>query len=168
MRPIVASVSRISRTNMARRRTKPKPKPADMWRGKERCKLYSTKDWQDKSARQLSIMPLCEYHARLGQYVPASIADHIIPHKCDPELFWQGKLQSLCNDCHASVKRRLEKAKERCLRDKHPQPCTYEHCIRQVIGHNAKGFPVHTDDEMPAEFVKLMQDNATDRGWSMT
>lgn len=31
---------------------------------------------------------------------PAIIADHVIPHKGDEELFWHGALQSLCEPCH--------------------------------------------------------------------
>jgi hypothetical protein len=43
-----------------------------------------------------------------GKVVPAEIVDHIIPHKGDINLFWLGKLQSLCATCHSSTKQQLE------------------------------------------------------------
>lgn len=150
---------------MTRRKTK--PKRAATWQGQDHCKFYDELRWQKKRSRQLTLMPLCEYHARLSQYVPATVADHVIPHKCDATLFWQGKLQSLCYDCHASVKRKLEKARERCLKEQHPQPCSYDECVRKLIGYSAKGFPAYTDSEIPAEFLKLMQDNAAAMGWTV-
>ena len=38
----------------------------------------------------------------------ATVADHITPHRGDPILF-EGPLQSLCKECHDSVKQSLEK-----------------------------------------------------------
>lgn len=43
-----------------------------------------------------------------GQYVPATCADHIVPHRGDPDVFWFGALQSLCHPCHNSTKRFVE------------------------------------------------------------
>jgi hypothetical protein len=39
---------------------------------------------------------------------PATICDHIEPHKGDVTKFWTGKLQSLCLDCHLVTKRQIE------------------------------------------------------------
>jgi hypothetical protein len=38
----------------------------------------------------------------------ATIADHIVPHRYNPELFWFGALQSLCVDHHNGLKQYLE------------------------------------------------------------
>jgi 5-methylcytosine-specific restriction enzyme A len=42
-----------------------------------------------------------------AQVVLATVADHITPHRGDPELF-KGPLQSLCASCHSSWKQELE------------------------------------------------------------
>jgi hypothetical protein len=43
----------------------------------------------------------------------ATVADHVIPHKGDPTLFWDGELQSLCDAdpwrCHSSHKQKTER-----------------------------------------------------------
>lgn len=43
-----------------------------------------------------------------GLVVVAQVADHVIPHRGDYKLFWFGKLQSLCMDCHNRDKQQLE------------------------------------------------------------
>ena len=45
-----------------------------------------------------------------GRVTPARVADHVVPHKGDAELFWGGELQSLCPQCHSSLKQGLEKS----------------------------------------------------------
>lgn len=39
---------------------------------------------------------------------PATVADHVEPHRGDPLKFWYGDLQSLCDECHSSAKQREE------------------------------------------------------------
>ena len=68
--------------------------------------------------------PLCAMHHKRGQRVPATVVDHIQPHRLgqalnsgDPEaitkarkLFWDpSNHQSLCKPCHDSHKQRYEK-----------------------------------------------------------
>ncbi|WP_247511397.1 HNH endonuclease [Bradyrhizobium sp. 157] len=43
-----------------------------------------------------------------GLIAPAEVADHIMPHKGDYQLFWYGELQSLCVPCHNKSKQQLE------------------------------------------------------------
>lgn len=43
-----------------------------------------------------------------GLVMPAEIADHVIPHKGDWNLFRLGELRSLCKRCHDSGKKRTE------------------------------------------------------------
>lgn len=39
----------------------------------------------------------------------ANVADHIVKHNGDADLFWDGELQSLCKTCHDSLKQSQEK-----------------------------------------------------------
>ncbi len=73
------------------------------WKG-----WYSLARWRRRRANQLAGEPLCRFHAARGEVVPATVADHIEPHRGDAHLFWYGKLQSLCKACHDSDKRREE------------------------------------------------------------
>lgn len=46
-----------------------------------------------------------------GQFVAATVVDHITPHKGDSALFWdKANWQSLCKRCHDSVKQAEEKS----------------------------------------------------------
>ncbi|WP_343040029.1 HNH endonuclease signature motif containing protein [Methylocystis heyeri] len=45
---------------------------------------------------------------------PATVVDHITPHKGDIKLFWDRKnWQPLCEPCHNSRKQREERRRER-------------------------------------------------------
>lgn len=69
--------------------------------------LYDRK-WRKRRAKQLAEEPLCRICLALyGRSVPATVADHITPHRGDPGLF-AGPLQSLCATCHSSTKQELE------------------------------------------------------------
>ena len=79
-------------------------------------KLYWTPRWRGKHgvrARQLAKQPLCENCLKHGRYTPATVCDHVDPSKkLDPETFFDGPFQSLCDAepwrCHSSVKQREE------------------------------------------------------------
>jgi 5-methylcytosine-specific restriction enzyme A len=71
--------------------------------------LYDTQAWRRRRARQLQAEPLCRWCKSEGRIVPASIADHIDPHRGDRVKF-AGPLQSLCASCHSSRKQQLEKS----------------------------------------------------------
>jgi 5-methylcytosine-specific restriction enzyme A len=43
-----------------------------------------------------------------GLAVPATVADHVVPHDGDWNAFLTGALQSLCEHCHNSTKRRID------------------------------------------------------------
>lgn len=67
--------------------------------------------WQKARATYLSQHPLCADHMRRGQIVPATVVDHIVPHKGDQQLFWdRNNWQALCKTCHDSHKQRMEKS----------------------------------------------------------
>ena len=69
---------------------------------------YSSARWQRLRARQLLDHPLCAMCAARGLVEPATIVDHIEPHRGDWNRFVTGKLQSLCKSCHDSGKRVIE------------------------------------------------------------
>lgn len=73
----------------------------------ETQRWYNTKHWRARRDYQLSTEPLCAMCLKLGKYTPATVADHIVPHKGDPELF-EGALQSLCAFHHNSTKQSHE------------------------------------------------------------
>lgn len=65
--------------------------------------------WQRRRAAQLRKHPACKFCQDFeGRLVPATVADHITPHRGDPVLF-AGPLQSLCATCHNSRKQQLER-----------------------------------------------------------
>lgn len=71
-------------------------------------KWYGTKAWKIRRSRQLKAEPLCRTCAAAGRSRPATVADHVIPHRGDRRRFFFGELQSLCADCHNIAKQREE------------------------------------------------------------
>jgi 5-methylcytosine-specific restriction enzyme A len=59
---------------------------------------------------QLVEHPLCVMCEMLGKLVPASVVDHVVPHKGDLERFFNGPFQSLCKHHHDSAKQREERS----------------------------------------------------------
>src|SRR5262249_60020746 len=52
--------------------------------------------------------PLCKFCLERGIVTPATICDHVEPHRGDVNKFWLGPFQSLCKVCHDSTKRHIE------------------------------------------------------------
>ena len=66
--------------------------------------------WQKARATYLREHPVCAYCARFGRLTPASVVDHVIPHKGDSRLFWDShNWQPLCAACHDGAKRAEER-----------------------------------------------------------
>ena len=63
-------------------------------------RLYNTRRWKRRRDAQLTKEPWCVDCLKAGIYSPATIADHIEPHRGDPVKFFTGKLQSLCKIDH--------------------------------------------------------------------
>ena len=60
-----------------------------------------TKRWQAARRRFLQLHPLCVECERKRNLTPATVVDHIIPHRGDETLFWdESNWQSLCKKCH--------------------------------------------------------------------
>lgn len=73
-------------------------------------KLYKLARWQRLREHVLTHSPLCHYCQRAGEVEPATVVDHIVPHKGDEVLFWdEANLQPLCKKCHDSDKQREER-----------------------------------------------------------
>ena len=73
---------------------------ADHLRGNAAERGYGGK-WRNARARFLRKHPLCVKCRENGKLTPATVVDHIIPHRGDPVLFWdENNWQPLCRDCH--------------------------------------------------------------------
>ena len=49
----------------------------------------------------LSRHPLCAECLKNGTLTPATVVDHIVPHRGDHALFWdEQNWQPLCKNCH--------------------------------------------------------------------
>ena len=72
------------------------------------AKLYDSR-WRKERIHFLQEQPLCRYCAEQGRITPATVVDHIVPHKGNHDLFWdKTNWQPLCKFCHDSVKQREE------------------------------------------------------------
>ncbi|WP_122386812.1 HNH endonuclease [Pseudomonas syringae group genomosp. 7] len=65
--------------------------------------------WQQARLVYLNAYPICVYCEQKGLVVAGTVVDHIVPHKGDQTLFWaRANWQTLCKDCHNSVKKAEE------------------------------------------------------------
>lgn len=61
---------------------------------------YDSK-WRIARKLYLSSHPLCVSCLKNKKMVKASVVDHIVPHRGNKELFWDGSnWQALCKRCH--------------------------------------------------------------------
>ena len=57
--------------------------------------------WRAARKRYLRQYPLCIECQRNGKFTPATVVDHILPHRGDEDLFWdESNWQPLCKHCH--------------------------------------------------------------------
>ena len=71
-------------------------------------KFYDTAFWQRRRRQQLQQHPLCKFCEQRGLITPATVVDHVEPHRGDWNKFKLGAVQSLCADCHNRSKRVIE------------------------------------------------------------
>lgn len=65
--------------------------------------------WRRARAAFLRDHPLCVMCLAEGKYTPATVVDHIKPHRGDQKLFWDvGNWQPLCKRHHDSTKKIIE------------------------------------------------------------
>jgi 5-methylcytosine-specific restriction enzyme A len=70
---------------------------------------YGTQRWRRRARMQLRQHPLCCMCERAGKITPATVADHVEPHRGSAYLFWFGHLQSLCTAHHSGSKAEQER-----------------------------------------------------------
>lgn len=72
---------------------------------------YGTARWQRLRWQVLvDARFTCARCARIEGNTAFLVADHVVPHRDDPQLFWdRGNLQCLCKRCHDSEKQREER-----------------------------------------------------------
>ena len=90
----------------------------DQQRGSAAQRGYDSK-WNKARKGYLAKHPWCAECKRQGRATPATLVDHIIPHRGDMKLFWDSSnWQSLCNEppweCH-NRKRQQESMEGRRL-----------------------------------------------------
>ena len=57
--------------------------------------------WRASRERYLRQHPLCILCMKVGKATPATVVDHIVPHRGDKQLFWDmDNWQPLCKECH--------------------------------------------------------------------
>ena len=70
-------------------------------RRKSYNRLYSTSRWKAIRLHILSKQPLCTQCMKTKRITPATVVDHVNPHKGNEELFYdKANLQPLCKSCH--------------------------------------------------------------------
>ena len=76
---------------------------------------YKGKRWQKMRAWQLTVEPHCRMCWQRGvRNLAVTDVDHIKPHRGNADLFFDPEnLQSLCRNCHSSIKQTLEKNETR-------------------------------------------------------
>lgn len=79
----------------------------------ETRRLYGLKRWRDIRDDQLAREPFCRMCRARGEFVEATVCDHVEAHNGDVEKFWSGPFQSLCLPDHNSVKQAEEAAARR-------------------------------------------------------
>lgn len=72
----------------------------DHLRGNSASRGYDGK-WRAARERYLRKNPLCVKCMAKGVITPATVVDHIIPHRGNQKLFWdESNWQPLCKGCH--------------------------------------------------------------------
>ena len=79
---------------------RPRQKRQDNRRGSRHERGYTYR-WEKARAAFLGEHPLCKACYQEGRVEPATVVDHIKPHRGDLTLFWStDNWQSLCKRCH--------------------------------------------------------------------
>ena len=73
---------------------------SDRMRGGAESRGYEAR-WRKARTAFLQRNPLCNECMKRGKITPATVVDHIIPHRGDRKLFWdESNWQPLCKCCH--------------------------------------------------------------------
>lgn len=73
---------------------------SDRMRGGADARGYNA-EWRRARKTYLQLHPLCAECLKEGRLTPATVIDHIMPHRGDQRLFWdEQNWQPLCAACH--------------------------------------------------------------------
>ena len=73
---------------------------SDRLRGSADARGYDAR-WRAARKQYLTRHPLCVECLKENKLTPATVVDHIVPHRGDQKLFWdESNWQPLCKDCH--------------------------------------------------------------------
>ena len=73
---------------------------SERMRGGAEARGYNA-EWRRARKAFLQLHPLCVECMKNGILTPATVVDHIMPHRGDQRLFWdESNWQSLCATCH--------------------------------------------------------------------
>ena len=73
---------------------------SDRMRGGAESRGYDAR-WRKARTAFLQRNPLCNECMKRGKITPATVVDHIIPHRGDRKLFWdESNWQPRCKCCH--------------------------------------------------------------------
>ena len=73
---------------------------SDRMRGGAESRGYDAR-WRKARTAFLQRNPLCNECMKRGKITPATVVDHIIPHRGDRKLFWdESNWKPLCKCCH--------------------------------------------------------------------
>ena len=76
------------------------PESSDRLHGSAASRGYDRK-WREARDAFLRRHPLCVLCQAEGRLTPATVVDHVIPHRGDMKLFWDvSNWQALCRECH--------------------------------------------------------------------
>src|SRR5262245_47547418 len=99
--PLAPRLASFAPTEAERSRRRRADQPHQRW--------YGTARWKRMRERQLKLQPLCRYCEAEGRVTVATTAEHKIPHRGDPTMFWDANnLQSLCTSHHSADKQAEE------------------------------------------------------------
>ena len=69
--------------------------------------------WRKARAAYLATHPLCAMCEAQGRITPASVVDHVTPHKGNSALFWNvDNWQPLCKRHHDATKQSADRAEQ--------------------------------------------------------
>jgi len=75
---------------------------------------YKTRRWARIRWAQLTTdLFCCRMCKRAEADTSKLVCDHVEPHRGDPQRFWTGPFQTLCESCHSKVKQAEEEAARR-------------------------------------------------------
>lgn len=97
-----AGCGSVVRSRYCERHAKQRGQQERQRRGTTAERGYGSK-WQRARVVWLKENPLCVECGAAGKLTPATVVDHIVPHRGDQFLFWDsGNWQSLCKAHHDS------------------------------------------------------------------